>query len=56
MRRILLILVWLGVLTNAHVCGQTLSPNRALGHYQQFVWQDQHGLPQNGVLSILRTR
>ena len=36
--------------------GQTLSTHKALGHYQQFVWQDQHGLPQNGVLSILRTR
>ena len=56
MRRTFLILLWLGGLTDTHVWGQTLSPNRALGHYQQFVWQDQHGLPQNGVLSILRTR
>ena len=56
MRRTLLILLWLGGLTDTHVWGQTLSPHKALGHYQQFVWQDQHGLPQNGVLSILRTR
>ena len=36
--------------------GQTLSTHKALGRYQQLVWQDQHGLPQNGVSSILRTR
>jgi ligand-binding sensor domain-containing protein/signal transduction histidine kinase len=55
MRRIILLL-WLGCLIHANVWGQTLSTHKALGRYQQFVWQDQHGLPQNGVLSILRTR
>jgi ligand-binding sensor domain-containing protein/signal transduction histidine kinase len=35
---------------------QTLSTHKVLGRYQQFVWQDQHGLPQNGVLAILRSR
>ena len=38
------------------VRGQTLSTQKALGRYQQFLWQDQHGLPQNGVLAIRRTR
>jgi len=51
-----LMLLLLGGLTQAHVRGQTLSTHKALGRYQQFVWQDQHGLPQNGVLAILRTR
>src|SRR5262245_1109778 len=55
MRRIILLLC-LGSLTQANVRGQTLSAHKALGRYQQLVWQDQHGLPQNGVLAILRTR
>lgn len=56
MRRAVLIVLWLGAVAQAHVWGQTLSTRKALGHYQQLVWQDQHGLPQNGVSSILRTR
>jgi ligand-binding sensor domain-containing protein/signal transduction histidine kinase len=36
--------------------GQTLSNQKALGRYQQYVWQDQHGLPQNAVNAITRTR
>ena len=56
MQRIILLLLWLGCLTQANVWGQTLSTHKALGRYQQFVWQGQHGLPQNGVLAILRTR
>lgn len=35
---------------------QNLSPHKAFGRYQQYVWQDQHGLPQNGVNTITRTR
>lgn len=35
--------------------GQTLSPQRLLGRYQQFIWTDQHGLPQNGVSAIVQT-
>jgi ligand-binding sensor domain-containing protein/signal transduction histidine kinase len=53
-----LIASWFGI-----VCGlsidaqsQTLVPTKAFGRYQQFVWQDQHGLPQNTVRSVLRTR
>src|SRR5438105_13852151 len=56
LQRIILLLLWLGCLTLANVRGQTLSTHKALGRYQQLIWQDQHGLPQNGVLAILRTR
>jgi ligand-binding sensor domain-containing protein/signal transduction histidine kinase len=52
----IILLLWLGCLTQANVRGQTLSAHKALGRYQQLVWQDQHGLPQNGVLAILQTR
>ena len=34
---------------------QTLSPQRLLGRYQQFIWNDQHGLPQNGISAIAQT-
>ena len=36
--------------------GADAQHHKALGRYQQLLWQDQHGLPQNGVLAILRTR
>lgn len=36
--------------------GQTYSPNKVFGRYQQFVWQEQHGLPQNTVISAVRSR
>jgi ligand-binding sensor domain-containing protein/signal transduction histidine kinase len=35
--------------------GQTISSGRLLGRYQQFVWQDQHGLPQNGLSAVVQT-
>lgn len=56
MRRTILILLSLIGFAQAQVRGQTLSTHKALGRYQQLVWQDQHGLPQNGVSSILCTR
>lgn len=34
---------------------QIISPERLFGRYQQFVWQDQHGLPQNGISRIVQT-
>ncbi len=49
------LLLWLGGLTPTNVWGQTLSTHKVLGRYQQLLWQDQHGLPQNGVLAIRRT-
>lgn len=36
--------------------GQTIAPDRFFGVYRQFVWQDQHGLPQNGISSIVQTK
>jgi hypothetical protein len=38
------------------VVGQTASPNKVFGRYQQFVWQEQHGLPQNTVIAATRSR
>ena len=38
------------------IYGQTLSTQKVLDRYQQFVWQTQHGLPQNSVNAIVRTR
>jgi ligand-binding sensor domain-containing protein/signal transduction histidine kinase len=37
------------------VCGQTVSSKRVFDRYQQFVWTDQQGLPQNTVQAITRT-
>jgi ligand-binding sensor domain-containing protein/signal transduction histidine kinase len=42
--------VWPGL-----ALGQTISPGRLLGRYQQFIWQDQHGLPQNGISAVAQT-
>jgi ligand-binding sensor domain-containing protein len=36
--------------------GQTFTPQKVLGRYQQFVWLEEHGLPQNTVIAMLRTR
>lgn len=33
---------------------QAIGANKVLGRYQQSVWQDQHGLPQNTVYALLR--
>ncbi len=50
------LLLWLGCLIQANAWGQTLGTHKVLGRYQQLIWQEQHGLPQNGVLAIRRTR
>lgn len=49
-------LLWLGCLLLSSAPGQTLTPRKLLGEYVQFIWQDQHGLPQNSVNTIVRTR
>jgi len=49
---LLMILVYLFPLA---VLSQIISPQRFFGQYQQFVWQDQHGLPQNGISKIVQT-
>jgi ligand-binding sensor domain-containing protein len=48
-----LLCVW--CLLPCAAAGQTISPERVLGRYQQFVWQDQQGLPQNGISAIVQT-
>lgn len=48
-------LLWLCCLLSCPAVGQTISPERLLGRYQQFVWQDQHGLPQNGISAVVQT-
>jgi ligand-binding sensor domain-containing protein len=35
---------------------QIIEPRRVFGRYQQFVWNDQHGLPQSTVNAARRTR
>ena len=35
---------------------QDLSSRKVFGRYQQYVWQDHHGLPENNVNAITRTR
>jgi len=34
---------------------QIIGAEKMFGRYQQFVWQDQHGLPQNGISKIVQT-
>ena len=53
-----LIAAWCAIfcLCAAAAHGQTVLPTKAFGRYQQLVWQDQDGLPQNTVRNILRTR
>ena len=48
-------LLWLSCLLPGSLSGQTVSPHKVLGRYQQFTWNDQDGLPQNTVNAILRT-
>ena len=55
-RRIIITLLGLCCLIVSHSNGQTLSPQKVMGRYQQFVWTDQHGLPQSTVQAITRTR
>jgi ligand-binding sensor domain-containing protein/signal transduction histidine kinase len=47
-----------GLICAAHVDShaQNLSTHKVFGRYQQYIWQDQHGLPQNGFNAITRTR
>jgi ligand-binding sensor domain-containing protein len=44
------------VLSGAAAAAQTVAPNQVFGRYQQFHWQEQHGLPQNTVLAVTATR
>ncbi len=53
--RVVLALLWVSGLLAAAADAQTISPTRVLGRYQQVHWQDQDGLPANGVVRIART-
>jgi len=53
--RVLPALFWLSGLVPSPADGQTISPARVLQRYQQVIWQDQDGLPANGIVSIART-
>lgn len=55
-RNLIILLLGLGGLWPCTARAQTFSPQRAFGQYQQFVWQEQHGLPQNTVQAITSTR
>ena len=46
---------WLICLLPIVAVSQIISPERLFGRYQQFVWQDQHGLPQNGISEVVQT-
>ncbi len=54
--RLLITLLAIGGLLTVSASGQTFSPRKVFGRYQQFVWLEQHGLPQNTVQTITRTR
>jgi ligand-binding sensor domain-containing protein len=43
-------------LAAATVESQEILPQHVLGRYQQFLWQDRHGLPQNTITGIVRAR
>ena len=55
-----IILLALGCLLSVFPCiaawGQTFTPQKVFGRYQQFIWLEEHGLPQNSVTAIRRTR
>ena len=44
-----------GCLLATAAAGQTISPSKVLDRYQQVVWQDQDGLPANGINAIAQT-
>jgi len=46
----------LGFVNPLAALAQTVGANRVFGRYQQFAWQEQHGLPQTSVLAIAATR
>jgi ligand-binding sensor domain-containing protein len=40
----------------AGASAQSMSGNRVFGRYQQTLWQEREGLPQNTVLAVTKTR
>lgn len=39
----------------SNLYAQIITSEKFFGRYRQFVWQDQHGLPQNGISKIVQT-
>jgi hypothetical protein len=52
----LLLLVGCWALAAHAAFAQIISSHWVFGEYQQFIWNDQHGLPQNSVSAAARTR
>lgn len=48
-------LLWFVCLMSGNALSQTFTPHKVMGRYQQFIWQEPHGLPQNTVQAITRT-
>ena len=53
---LIVMLLALGCLLPGRAASQTFSSQKVLGRYQQFIWLEQHGLPQNTVQAITRTK
>ncbi|MBK8810069.1 MAG: hypothetical protein IPN69_04980 [Acidobacteria bacterium] len=53
--RIALAAIALGLAVSAQANAQIIGHETIFDRYRQFVWQDQHGLPQNGISAIVQT-
>jgi ligand-binding sensor domain-containing protein/signal transduction histidine kinase len=54
-RKIVIGVLWLCSMGPATALSQTAAPNKLFEHYQQFVWREEQGLPQNTVQAIAGT-
>jgi signal transduction histidine kinase/ligand-binding sensor domain-containing protein len=54
--RLLVVLIGATALQPSLAAAQPPNPNTVFGRYQQAVWQERDGLPQNSVLAIAMTR
>lgn len=52
----LILIALLVFCTALAVSGQAVAPQKVLGRYRQYCWNDERGLPANTVNAILRTR
>ena len=51
-----LALICLLAVISGRAVGQTVSPRQVFGRYQQLVWQDRDGLPENTIMAVTQTR
>jgi len=54
--RSLVVILLAGAFGAAGASAQSLGANRVFGRYQQALWQERDGLPQNTVLDLTKTR